>query len=176
LSKSLKSGWADRFRPGWTYNDSAGEIGIGPSCLTQSRKHMEAKKLRTTELAANIAIVVVALLVMAVVVKQNLLGSTGSGRHQVSAGEKISVPGVDWSSHDKTVVLAISQGCHFCSESASFYQRVAQAVRANSDAQLVVSGRSCEVGGWSAINEGEKAAGFNPRIIAYPEKQRRQSS
>jgi hypothetical protein len=98
---------------------------------------MEAKKLRTTELAANIAIVVVALLVVAVVVKQNLLGSTGSSRHQVSAGEKISVPGVDWSSHDKTVVLAISQGCHFCSESAPFYQRLIQAVRANSDAHLV---------------------------------------
>jgi thiol-disulfide isomerase/thioredoxin len=98
---------------------------------------MEAKKVRIAEVAANLAIVVVALMVIAVVVKRNLLGSRDPGRHQISAGEEISVPGVDWSSHDKTVVLAISQGCHFCSESAPFYQQLAQAVRANADAQLL---------------------------------------
>jgi thiol-disulfide isomerase/thioredoxin len=97
---------------------------------------MEAKKVRIAELAANVAIVVVALVVIAVVVKRNLLGSRDPGRHQISAGEKISVPGVDWSSHDKTVVLALAQGCHFCSESAPFYQRLVQTVRANADTEL----------------------------------------
>jgi len=33
---------------------------------------------------------------------------------------------VDWSKNSQTLLLALSQNCHFCSESAPFYQRLAE--------------------------------------------------
>jgi len=36
------------------------------------------------------------------------------------------LPGIDWSKSTRTVVLALSTTCHFCSESAPFYQKLQQ--------------------------------------------------
>jgi hypothetical protein len=84
--------------------------------------------LKKIELLANVAIIVVALLLGAVLVKRNL----PSPRHQPAAppraaiqpGTKIQLPGVDWGASEQTLLLALSERCHFCSESAGFYQRL----------------------------------------------------
>jgi hypothetical protein len=39
---------------------------------------------------------------------------------------KLSISGVDWAKNGQTLVLAISSTCHYCSESAPFYQRLAR--------------------------------------------------
>jgi thiol-disulfide isomerase/thioredoxin len=36
------------------------------------------------------------------------------------------LPGIDWSKSTRTVVLALSTTCHFCSESGPFYQKLQQ--------------------------------------------------
>src|SRR5437867_3450048 len=41
-------------------------------------------------------------------------------------GGKVSLSDVDWAQNHKTLVLALQRGCHFCAESAEFYQRLAQ--------------------------------------------------
>jgi hypothetical protein len=41
-------------------------------------------------------------------------------------GEKISLPDADWKKNQRTLVLALQIGCHFCSESSSFYQSLIQ--------------------------------------------------
>ncbi|MFN2597666.1 MAG: peroxiredoxin family protein [Pyrinomonadaceae bacterium] len=38
----------------------------------------------------------------------------------------MQIPGVDWAGSGQTLVLAVSDSCHFCSESADFYRRLAQ--------------------------------------------------
>lgn len=88
--------------------------------------------IKRVELLANVAIIVVALLLSAVLVKNYL--PAGSARADggaaanglVNAGAKLSLQGVDWSRSDQTLVLALSNSCHFCSESGPFYQRLAQ--------------------------------------------------
>jgi thioredoxin-related protein len=42
-------------------------------------------------------------------------------------GSKVAIDGIDWAQNRKTVVLALQKGCRFCTESASFYQRLTQA-------------------------------------------------
>ncbi len=40
-------------------------------------------------------------------------------------GSSILLPGVAWRANERTLLLVLSTDCHFCSEGASFYRRVA---------------------------------------------------
>jgi hypothetical protein len=84
-----------------------------------------AKKV---ELLANVAIILVALLLGVVLVKQYLLqdARTAPPANQVPRGTKITLSGVDWSGSDQTLLLVLSEDCRFCTESAEFYRRLAQ--------------------------------------------------
>jgi Redoxin len=84
--------------------------------------------------AANVATLIAACLLSIVLVKNYLL--SGSARQQpivrppitasVSVGDslKSQLPDVDWSANRKTVLLALSTHCHFCTESAPFLQQL----------------------------------------------------
>lgn len=93
------------------------------------------------ELIANVAIIVVAVLLTGVLVRNYLLAKTPERPPPASSsilpGTKLSLPGVDWKANGKTLVLALSTGCHFCTESAPFYQRLAQERAKNSNLRLV---------------------------------------
>jgi hypothetical protein len=72
---------------------------------------------------SNIATIVVSLLLSVVLVKQFLLPPPqGLGK---GTSLKSSLAGVDWTKNRRTLVLAISTGCHFCSESGPFFQKIA---------------------------------------------------
>jgi hypothetical protein len=77
---------------------------------------------------ANLATILVSLLLSAVLVKVFLLpqSAPAPGRPQPQAGMNIkqSLPGVDWAKNKRTLVLAISTQCHYCTESAPFFQRI----------------------------------------------------
>ena len=79
------------------------------------------------ELLTNLAIIVAAVLLSAVLIKSYLLPDrfkNASRDFRVPAGMKVSLPGVDWSNNDQTLLLVLQKGCHFCTESAEFYQRL----------------------------------------------------
>jgi thiol-disulfide isomerase/thioredoxin len=91
------------------------------------------------ETAANVAVVVVAALLSAILVKVYLLPAaptqalvppnlpnapTAAGTVGTNLNSRI--PGVDWSKNGQTLVLALSSHCHFCTESAPLYRRLAQ--------------------------------------------------
>ena len=81
------------------------------------------------ELVANVAIIVVAVLLGVVLVRTYLIKpapAPAATTARVAAGTKLSLPGVDWGQSGETLVLALSDTCHFCSESAGFYQRLAR--------------------------------------------------
>jgi len=46
------------------------------------------------------------------------------------------LPGVDWSKNEKTLVVAISSSCHFCTESAAFYRDIRARTRIHTIAVL----------------------------------------
>jgi hypothetical protein len=79
------------------------------------------------ELVANIAILIVALLIGVFFFKQyRSVDSARASIKAVSTGTKISLPDVDWQKNQQTMLIVLAQGCHFCSESAPFYQKLLQ--------------------------------------------------
>lgn len=87
-------------------------------------------KTRKTEALVNVAIVLVALALCAVLAKQYLLTDADARMHGPEVGSKVEVAGVDLSGEDRTLVLVLQKGCHFCTESGPFYQRLARAAAA----------------------------------------------
>jgi len=49
-----------------------------------------------------------------------------------------SLSAYDWKTHDRTLVLALKQGCRFCDESIPFYRKLAELEKSNQiDAHLI---------------------------------------
>lgn len=95
---------------------------------------------RRLEVAANVAIIVVAVLVCFVVVKTYLLGGSTKPQQQSQApatGSKVSMSDVDWGKNGRTLVLVLQKGCHFCSESAPFYQRLVRDTAGHEGLRLI---------------------------------------
>jgi len=81
------------------------------------------------ELVANIAIILVAITLVAVLAKRFVFNSNQNeapDQIRSNVGAKISQLDVDWSKSDKNLVLMLSNTCHFCTESAPFYKRLVQ--------------------------------------------------
>jgi hypothetical protein len=75
------------------------------------------------ETATNVAILCAFVLVAALAAKR-LLEPSPQGVSAPKIGSKVSLAGIDWSKSDRNLVLALSVGCHFCTDSAGFYQRL----------------------------------------------------
>jgi hypothetical protein len=99
--------------------------------------------IKKLEVLANIAVIITSVVLCSVLVKKHFFSaakqeasveaaqakspaSNASRRPSIQPGTKISLPGIDWSKSTSTVVLALSTTCHFCSESAPFYQKLQQ--------------------------------------------------
>jgi hypothetical protein len=97
--------------------------------LTKAVKNVS----RTIEVMANVAIILVAILLGIVLINRYLIAprlpisESAVIRNQPPSNVKIRVDGVDWTRKNKTLVLAISSTCHFCTESAPFYRQLAGA-------------------------------------------------
>lgn len=99
--------------------------------------------IKKVEVLANIAVIVTSIVLCSVLVKkyffiskqpvaaavtspasQNSINPKGTSALQ--SGTKVSLPGVDWGKSKRNLVLALSTTCHFCTESAPFYQQLEQ--------------------------------------------------
>ena len=90
---------------------------------------------RKIEIAANVIIIFSGLLIAIKFIKPEWLSS-----HEELApkpGTRLSSIHADWSSHDRTLVLALQVGCRFCSESAPFYQQLTSAARQSGKVHLL---------------------------------------
>src|ERR1041384_717601 len=86
---------------------------------------MKIKFAKIAEVSANVAIVLVAVTVIGVIAKQYLLPrQPPKPPAGIAAGTKLSIRGVDWAQNESTLIVALQKGCHFCSESAPFYQQL----------------------------------------------------
>ena len=95
---------------------------------------------KRAELFANIAIVIVAILIGVVVVKRFILNSNEPNRaaaNQIAPGDKVPLSGVEWVKSGHTVLLVLQNGCRFCTESAPFYQRLIKETANRSDVKLI---------------------------------------
>lgn len=82
------------------------------------------------ELAANVLIVIAALLLIGVIVQRYFIGSPQkaeqSARMQPTLGKKVNLGDTDFSQTAKTVVLALQTNCGYCNQSAPFYKRLVE--------------------------------------------------
>lgn len=93
------------------------------------------------ELLANVAIIVVAVLLGGVLVKRYLWPDAGPPRaaapERIKPGTKLTLPGVDWGRSKQTLLLVLSTNCRYCTESAPFYQRLAREKAGRPDVWLL---------------------------------------
>jgi hypothetical protein len=95
-----------------------------------------ANASRKLDVITNVAVLCAALLVAVVAVKQYIITPPSAVPTNIKAGAKVSLRNVDWSARPKTLVLAVSDKCHFCSESAPFYQRLTRHLR-DADVRII---------------------------------------
>jgi hypothetical protein len=88
---------------------------------------------------ANIAVLIVAVLISYILVKQFILhpaprisSATGASisTNEPLKAKKLTLNGVTWDPKQPTLVLALATYCHFCIDSTSFYQKLADLRRA----------------------------------------------
>jgi len=86
-----------------------------------------SRLLKRIELIANISIIVVAVVICVALAKRFLFKPPAlqSDPSSIVAGTKFNLPDEDWARNGKTLVLALSTNCKYCSASAGFYQRLA---------------------------------------------------
>ncbi len=101
--------------------------------MSDEGKNATPKRSTVPETVANLCSIVVSVLLSVVLVKVFLLPAArpatpaaSPARPQVAKGTSLngSLPGVDWAKNGRTLVLAISTRCHFCTDSAPFFQRI----------------------------------------------------
>jgi hypothetical protein len=99
------------------------------------------------ELLANVAIIVVALMLGVVLVRRYFApAAPREAGPAAPVGAKLQLPGVEWAKNNQTVVLALQEGCHFCSNSAPFYQRLAAEAARRNVPVVAVLPQTVEVG------------------------------
>ena len=115
---------------------------------------------RVVEIATNISIILVAVIGATVLIKNYLLrppstieikaaGFQGSQntppqaaksaipRSGPAEGAQVPLTGINWSESDESVVLALSNKCHFCTESAPFYQRLSSEMAQRKNVRII---------------------------------------
>ena len=89
------------------------------------------------EAAANVIVILVAVVVGSVFLKDRF-SSAPPEPAGVKVGDKLpNLGGWDWAAHDQTLVLGLRKGCHFCEDSAPFYQRLTAQQQAGSNSTIV---------------------------------------
>src|SRR5688500_19919323 len=85
----------------------------------------------------NIAILVVALVLSAFLVKRFFFKPAQDSHYQIAADAKLIINGLNCSDSDRTVLLALGKECKYCSESAEFYRRLAAGIASQSNTRLM---------------------------------------
>src|ERR1041384_8744722 len=93
---------------------------------------------RRIELLANFAIIVLAVTIVGVFVRNHFFSQQSRTLlEQIQLGRKVSLPDVDWAKNGQTLLLVLQRGCHFCTESAPFYQRLTHWADESHKVQLI---------------------------------------
>ncbi len=85
----------------------------------------------------NIAILFVALVLSAVLIRKFLQPAQQSPNYRLSTNATLRINGINWADSDRTVLLALSKECKYCSESAEFYRRLAAGIANQTNMRLL---------------------------------------
>lgn len=82
------------------------------------------KRLLNLNLIANTLLISLCCYTFFIVASSRSVLRSNSSFHSPLHGTSFPVGLVDWSNANKTVVLALQAGCHYCVDSAPFYRRL----------------------------------------------------
>ena len=86
----------------------------------------------------NIAIVLVALVLSGLLVRKFFFQRSAPGpSYLLTTNAAIRISGLNWADSDRTVLLALSKECKYCSGSASFYRRLAAGIASEPNTRLL---------------------------------------
>ena len=86
----------------------------------------------------NIAIVVVALVLSTLLIRKFFFQpAQQSPNYQLSTNATLRIEGINWADSDRTVLLALSKDCKYCSGSAEFYRRLAAGIASQAKTRLI---------------------------------------
>ena len=82
---------------------------------------------------ANIELVVQVVIAIAVVITAGVLvkrtvwpGQASSRMPSINAGERLTIPNVDWARNKKTLVFFLKKDCSYCTSSAGLYRQLVE--------------------------------------------------
>jgi thiol-disulfide isomerase/thioredoxin len=79
------------------------------------------------ELAAQVVIAIAVVITAGVLIKRNVWPSPASGRlPSINAGERLTIPNVDWAQNKKTLVFFLKKDCPYCTTSAGLYRQLVE--------------------------------------------------
>jgi hypothetical protein len=82
------------------------------------------------EIAANVSIVIVAVVIVIVFVR-NYFPASKASPLAIASGARLTGQPVNWHDSPKNVVLVLSTTCHFCKESSGFYRKLVEDCRSH---------------------------------------------
>ena len=82
------------------------------------------------EIAANVAIIIVAVVIV-IVFARNYFSASKTSPATIAAGARLTGQPVNWQDSQKNVVLVLSTTCHFCKESSGFYRKLVEDCRSH---------------------------------------------
>jgi rhodanese-related sulfurtransferase len=85
----------------------------------------------------NIAVLFVALVLASLLVKKFFFQPSQNADYRIAPDARLSINGINWADADRTVLIALGKECQYCSESASFYRRLAAGIVSQTNTRLV---------------------------------------
>lgn len=85
----------------------------------------------------NIAILLVAIVLSALLVKRFLFQPAQNYDYRIARDAKLIINGVNWADSEQTVVVALGKECKYCSQSAEFYRRLTSAISSQRNIRLI---------------------------------------
>ena len=86
----------------------------------------------------NIAILLVALVLSAVLVRKFFFQPAQQNpNYRLTTNATLRINGINWADSERTVLLALSKECEYCSSSAEFYRRLAAGISNQSSTRLL---------------------------------------
>ena len=84
--------------------------------------------MKRLELLVNITVIVLGAAVLFFLVKTyRATRNSSAAVQEPRAGDQLpAIPGIDWKANDRTLVIALKKGCHYCEDSMPFYRQLAQ--------------------------------------------------
>ncbi len=89
------------------------------------------------EVIANLVVILLAIAIGGIYLRDRFSAPRAES-DAIKVGDRLPrLEGWDWSAHDRTLVMVLRKGCHFCEDSAPFYQRLAARQQEGSTAAVV---------------------------------------